>query len=262
MEDEKLTYRKRRLLTKENIIQGLQNPRKIPKSLYNRAQLSLLRLYYVGYHNSYLDFYLKATKSNVDQDPEGSVGPAELFEEVGEWQYALLKNKGLNQSDYLLDIGCGVLRGGIHFIDYLDQGHYYGMDVSLDTIKKGEGYLERYGLCDKNPTLINNNDLKFGNDKLKNMKFDYILAQSVFTHLPRREIKECLDNINKVLSKAGTFYATFNKSETENYTTRRGIDRYHTLEFYDELAAECGVKIEEIQSDHPNGLNLLKIENE
>ena len=28
----------------------------------------------------------------------------------------------------LIDIGCGALRGGVHFVRHLDPGHYFGMD--------------------------------------------------------------------------------------------------------------------------------------
>jgi ubiquinone/menaquinone biosynthesis C-methylase UbiE len=30
----------------------------------------------------------------------------------------------------LLDIGCGALRGGIHFINYVDAGNHYGLDLN------------------------------------------------------------------------------------------------------------------------------------
>lgn len=262
MKDNKWKYQKRSLFTKENISKGIRNPHKIPLSLYNRVRLSVLRWYYVEKKDSYIDFYLKATKNNVDEDPKGSVGPAELFEEVGEWQFQLLKESGLSPSDQLLDIGCGVLRGGIHFIEYLEEENYYGMDVSKDTITKGRELLDKRGLEHKNPVLIHNNDLMFEEESLQDQTFEFILAQSVFTHLPRSDIKECVENIHKLLSDSGVFYATFNKTTGEDYATRRGIDRYHTIEFYKDLASETGTEISEIPTNHPNGLSLLEIKSE
>jgi SAM-dependent methyltransferase len=262
MKDSKRSYQKRSLFTKENVIEGMRNPHKIPLSLYNRLRLSVLKWYYVEKKDSYIDYYLRATKNNVDEDPKGSVGPAELFEEVGEWQFQLLKEAGLSPSDQLLDIGCGVLRGGIHFIDYLEEGNYYGMDVSEDTIAKGREFLHKHGLEHKNPVLIHNTDLMFEDKQLQDQTFEFILAQSVFTHLPRSDIKECLENIHNVLSNSGVFYATFNKTTEEDYATRRGLDRYHTIEFYKDLASETGTEISEVPTNHPNELSLLEIEYE
>ncbi|MFB6187402.1 MAG: cyclopropane-fatty-acyl-phospholipid synthase family protein [Halobacteriaceae archaeon] len=260
MSDGKPNYKKRSLFTKENFLEGIRYPHKIFLSLYNRTRLSILRWYYVKKKGSYTDFYLKATKDNIDEDPKGSVGPADLFEEVGEWQFQLLKRNGLEPEDSLLDIGCGVLRGGIHFIKYLQSGNYYGMDISEEALEKGEEFLRKEGLEYKDPVLICNQDLSFEEKKLQNKKFDFILAQSVFTHLPRKEIKQCLDNIHKVLSDDGTFYATFNKSTDDVYVKRRGIDRFHTLKFYEELASETKVQVKEVPSNHPNGLSLLQIQ--
>ena len=43
------------------------------------------------------------------------------WEEIGRLQYDFLREQGLQPQDKLLDIGCGCLRGGIHFIDYLES---------------------------------------------------------------------------------------------------------------------------------------------
>ena len=34
----------------------------------------------------------------------------------------------------MLEIGCGNLRAGRLFIDYLDAGNYYGIDISPDIL--------------------------------------------------------------------------------------------------------------------------------
>lgn len=50
----------------------------------------------------------------------GSVGG--LWEEMGQRQLEFLVEQGLGPCDDLLDVGCGSLRGGVHFIRYLEQG--------------------------------------------------------------------------------------------------------------------------------------------
>ena len=41
---------------------------------------------------------------------------------------------GLKPEHKLLDVGCGPLRGGIKFINYLEPGNYYGVDKRADVI--------------------------------------------------------------------------------------------------------------------------------
>ncbi len=129
-----------------------------------------------------------------------------LWEDVGKLQFEFLVNKGLNPGSYLLDVGCGSLRGGIHFIRYLEAGHYFGIDISEELLQAGRQELKRSDLTKKNPNLVQMADFNF---QLMGQHFDYALAQSVFTHLPLNSIIRCLMNIEKVLLRGGRLYATF-----------------------------------------------------
>jgi SAM-dependent methyltransferase len=143
-------------------------------------------------------------------DPEWhrrSIGNVKLWDTLGELQFAYLVGRGLEPSNYFLDVGCGPLRGGVHFIRYLEAGHYYGVDSNapmLEETKRLE--VPRQGLEDKQPTLVAMGD--FGFERL-GRQFDYALAQSVFTHLPLNEIIRCLMEMDKALVPGGEFYATF-----------------------------------------------------
>ena len=48
------------------------------------------------------------------------------WDEIGRLQFDYLVSQGLRPNHYLLDIACGSLRAGIHFIPYLEPGHYLG----------------------------------------------------------------------------------------------------------------------------------------
>ena len=146
--------------------------------------------------------YRRIMRYRIDKfGPEEAVGGFDSG--IGQLQFEFLREQGLSPSDRLLDIGCGTLRGGEHFIDYLDAGHYTGMDISNEAIEAG---VERVGdlVEEKDPTFVVNDELKFAE---VTGEFDYAIAQSVFTHLPRAELDECLANIDRVVG--GTFYATF-----------------------------------------------------
>ncbi len=70
------------------------------------------------------------------------VGAPEGWELKRRFQIDFLKKQGLKPEHYLLDIGCGTLRGGIPIIDYLDKGHYYGIEVRDFVLDEGRKELQ------------------------------------------------------------------------------------------------------------------------
>jgi hypothetical protein len=60
-----------------------------------------------------------------------------LWDEMGELQFDFLVEQGLMPSDVLLDVGCGSLRGGVHFIRYLEPGNYLGMEKEQELLQLG-----------------------------------------------------------------------------------------------------------------------------
>lgn len=135
----------------------------------------------------------------------GAVGG--LWDVIGRLQHQFLVDHGLQPEHYLLDIGCGSLRGGVHFIAYLDPGHYYGVDKSRELLDAGRQIeLPRHGLAERAPLLVEMEDFDFAT--LGRM-FDYALAHSLFTHLPLNRIIRCVMNVEQVLVPGGRLYATF-----------------------------------------------------
>jgi len=136
-----------------------------------------------------------------------------LWEEIGKLQFDFLVSEGLRPHHHMLDIACGSLRAGIHFIPYLERGHYLGIEKEEGLIRAGienELGTERY--IDKKPEFVISSHFEF-------LKFtsrpDYALAQSLFTHLTTPLIKECFSKLRKVITERGVFYATFNEVPSE-----------------------------------------------
>jgi len=105
-----------------------------------------------------------------------------MWEEIGRLQFDFMVAAGLKPEHYLLDIGCGSLRGGIHFVRYLGKRRYYGVDKEAALIKAGADELGEAGLDGKGATLILTGDFDLSFLR-PGLRFDYMLAQSVFTHL-------------------------------------------------------------------------------
>jgi len=137
-----------------------------------------------------------------------------LWDEIGVLQINFMKEHGLAPGHDLLDVGCGALRGGIHFMRYLDSGRYYGMDINQSLIEAGKNEIHVAGLIDKQAHLLVN--AKF-EAHLFGKCFDYAIAQSVFTHLPINHIVRCLAEMRKVLKPTGIFFATFFEAPSAAY---------------------------------------------
>ncbi|WP_163328935.1 class I SAM-dependent methyltransferase [Desulfurobacterium thermolithotrophum] len=128
-----------------------------------------------------------------------------MWEEIGKLQFEFLVSEGLKPEHYLLDIGCGSLRGGIHFVKYLKTNHYFGIDKDKNLLEAGIHELKVNKLIHKQPVLVQMENFEF---QILKQKFDYALAQSVFTHLPLNSIIRCIVNVEKVLKPGGKLYAT------------------------------------------------------
>jgi cyclopropane fatty-acyl-phospholipid synthase-like methyltransferase len=135
-----------------------------------------------------------------------------LWDEIGSLQFEFLKNQGLAPKHRLMDIGCGCLRGGVHFVPYLEKGRYCGIDINASLIEAGKKELLKCAAnAGKQPDLrvTDRFDLaQFG------VRFDYALAVSVFTHLYTNHIGRCLVEVKKVLAPQGRFFATFFETPT------------------------------------------------
>lgn len=128
------------------------------------------------------------------------------WDEIGQLQLDFLRKRGLRPEHYLLDVGCGSLRGGVRLIPYLQTSHYYGVDRNEELLDGGRKEIEAANLQDQHPTLSQMDD--FGFERLGQV-FDFALANSLFTHMPLNSIVRCLVSVDRVLRPGGVFYATF-----------------------------------------------------
>lgn len=130
-----------------------------------------------------------------------------LWEELGALQLDFLINHGLQAGHTLLDIGCGSLRLGVKAVDFLDAGHYFGLDLSEDLIEAGY----RRELTDAQRQKLPRGNLAASDDfdfSFLARPVDVAMAQSVFTHLPLNHIRHCLIKLTPHVKPGGYFFAT------------------------------------------------------
>jgi SAM-dependent methyltransferase len=129
-----------------------------------------------------------------------------LWNEVGQLQFDYLVSQGLRPEHKMLDVGCGSMRGGRHFVEYLAPGNYYGLDIDTALLRAGQRELAKAGVADRGAHLLADDAFRFGRF---GETFDYAWALSVFTHLPFNAIVRCLGEVERVLKPGGRFYASF-----------------------------------------------------
>ena len=124
-----------------------------------------------------------------------------LWDELGASQLEFLRGVGLTPASTLLDVGCGCLRGGVHFIRYLEPGRYYGIDANASLLQAGyQVELKAAGLQDRLPW---SHLLQSGNFEVERfgVKFDFAWALSLFTHLPAGQVRQCLEAVLPRIAK-------------------------------------------------------------
>lgn len=131
-----------------------------------------------------------------------------LWEKLGRLQLDFLVSRGLAPHHRLLDLGCGCLRASVLLVDYLESGHYFGIDVNQPLLDAGRRELAAAGLEHKLPL---GNLVCSGSFDLSAFAeaFDFALAQSLFTHLPLNSIRTCLERLPPAMKPGGLLFATY-----------------------------------------------------
>jgi SAM-dependent methyltransferase len=206
----------------------------------------------------HVSYYRAVMRSDTARSSEAAVGSKthESWLEIGQMQYDYLIKHGLKPDMRMLDIGCGNLRAGRLFIDYLDSGNYYGTDISPEILLAAQRTVEEYALQRKMPYLVLTSDLKL--EFLPDSQFDIVHAHSVFSHSPLPVIDECLAHVGRIMAPGGRFDFTFDRTVgTEHQVLRE--DFYYRTETLIALAESHGLKAEYMADWEETGHHQSKI---
>lgn len=140
-----------------------------------------------------------------DNHYKAYVGPPDRYDFMGATQFRLLTSLGLRAKHKILDFGCGSLRSGKLFIPYLDSGNYYGQEPNQWLIDEGiKNELGEDIIKIKKPTFSNQDDFTISFKE----KFDFIVAQSIFSHTNLELTKKGLASIYNSLAEDGIAVVT------------------------------------------------------
>jgi SAM-dependent methyltransferase len=219
------------------IAYAVQHPDRIARYARRRSRDTWLWLT----TRDHVSYYRAVMRSDATRGTDSAVGSKsrESWLRIGQLQFDYLLGHGLKPDMRMLDIGCGNLRGGRLFIDYLDAGNYYGTDISPDILLAAQRTVVQYGLQRKLPHLSLVDDLRL--DFLPDGYFDVVHAHSVFSHSPVAVIDECLAHVGRVMRPGGFFDFTFDRTDgTEHQVLRE--DFYYRTDTLLALAREHGLE--------------------
>ena len=162
---------------------------------------------------------------------------------------------GLREGHKLLDIGCGSLRGGRFFIPYLNPGNYFGVEPNTWLVYEGmENELGPSIQAIKEPKFHDTSDFEFGWFR---EKFDFVIAQSIFSHTPPKLLTKCLRNLRAVTHADTIFAFTYfpgdnSYSQSSEWIADGKVVSYNRYSFPGYVNKE-GWFMRELKLKHPSG---------
>jgi SAM-dependent methyltransferase len=148
---------------------------------------------------------MKEVAQRLDSQGIFTGGPVRYFEIAGRLQLATLLREGIYPQSKVLDLGCGCLRGGYWLIHFLDPGCYFGIEPAAAMLQAGIDHLiEPEVLKEKQPRFDTNDRFDLG---VFGVKFDIVLARSIWSHAHKGQIVTMLDEF-RANSSPDAFFLT------------------------------------------------------
>jgi SAM-dependent methyltransferase len=175
-------------------------------------------------------------------------GPVHMFGEMGLYTLDSLKQNGLDKNSFVLDLGCGALRLGYWLVRYLDADRYFGIEPQSVCVEAGLRHAIGPEIAaEKRPRFDHGGEFDFS---VFGVKFDFVVARSVFSHASPRMIRCALESFRDNSSDDGLMLASYKQIQRGD----EGVDvvdisgvgnewdwRRYRPTYLHEMARECGL---------------------
>lgn len=181
------------------------------------------------------------------------IGATQTYDIFAHMQFSLMTLLGLRQEHTLLDIGCGSLRAGKLFLVYLLPDRYFGIEPEQWLVEEGiANEIGRELAARKRPKFQYSAEFpcsSFG------VQFDFIIAQSIFSHASEAQIRKCLAEARASMKNTSMFAASFVEGNEDYAGTEwvyPGTIRYRAKTI-ERFAKEAGLDCRRLDWFHIGG---------
>ncbi len=159
------------------------------------------------------------------EDARAFVGTDETS---GRFQFEPLQREGCRPTSKVLEIGCGNLHAGVLLIQFLEKGHYVGLDPNewLRRSRMRDQSVRRL-VRDKKARFLSTHD--FDASSLQ-MKFDFVLSHSVLSHCAHWQLEQYLQNTAKVLAPGGRIVASIRLADGNTFGSTGSPDKRDSMD--------------------------------
>ena len=216
--------------------------------------------------------FMKGKKSGLPPRRLNFVGSFD-FENVGKEFFTHFKEKGgLQTSDTVLDIGCGIGRMALPLTKYLtEEGEYHGFDIDkrgIQWCKKNIAkrhpnfhftHVDLYNKYYNKKGFLNSNEFKF---PYPDQYFDFVFATSVFTHMLAEDVIHYFHEMARVLKSGGRALITFfSIDQTAQENIKNNISKCNFCHQNDQFSFYSHKDIKEAEIGYLEEWIIKQIEN-
>jgi SAM-dependent methyltransferase len=178
------------------------------------------------------EFYVDTIKGHLTGEggAHSTLGLHPIWEAQGQAVLQQLIEQGLTPTDTVVDYGCGTLREGVHFIRYLEAGHYIGLDIDDRVLQGGRRLVGPELLAWKKPFLAIITAEVI--EKVAALRPAWIVSSYVLSQVAPQDLDEYLDNLAKLMEggarsilQVRLAWRTMQYSKTGWYHCRRRMTR-------------------------------------
>jgi hypothetical protein len=180
--------------------------RRFRKAMRRRfPQLHFLRWRHKNPGKSFKEYYVESVLLALHGDKKhaslgSDLSPRRLAH--ARWTFARLLELGIQPSDVVVDYGCGTLRVGRLFIDFLNPDKYIGLDVDERILEAASDTQSPDIHALKRPTLEVITSLSVERAAARRPR--WLLAKGVIQHVPPEGLPEFFGNISQLVGWGGT----------------------------------------------------------
>ena len=191
---------------------------------------------------SFTQFYAESVLDALSgKRKHASLGPTlvEGSEDHARKRFDELVAQGIKPSDTVVDYGCGTLRLGVHFIDYLDADRYIGLDIDDRIIAAGRDHLPADLLEAKRPVLEVISPESLARAAAKRPQ--WIFSNGVLPHVPPEHLNAYFTNLARfVLGGATGIFSGKARAKREKLSSKSWM---HDGAHVQQAVEACGMQL-------------------